>query len=141
MPTALQGFRENNRERRGVGPPCQHSRAFSASGKGLKRWPLILSPTVRRREAPSRRGWPLARSRLWPSFETRAIARSSGRGRSMRRCCRAAKSALLAHAGHTNKLRPARDFGAEKRIEAISLPPAAIDTDLFHLIRHAENGS
>src|SRR6202022_3341226 len=55
MPTALQGFRENNRERRGVGPPCQHSRAFSASGKGLKRWPLILSPTLRRREAPSRR--------------------------------------------------------------------------------------
>src|ERR1700726_1006799 len=49
MPTALQGFRENNRERRGVGPPCQHSRAFSASGKGLKRWPLILSPTLRRR--------------------------------------------------------------------------------------------
>src|ERR1700719_3382019 len=47
MPTALQGFRENNRERRGVGPPCQHSRAFSASGKGLKRWPLILSPTLR----------------------------------------------------------------------------------------------
>jgi hypothetical protein len=30
-----------------VGPPCQHSRAFSASGKGLKRWPLILSPTLR----------------------------------------------------------------------------------------------
>src|SRR6202047_52207 len=25
-------------------------------------------------------GWPLARSRLWPSFETRARARSSGRG-------------------------------------------------------------
>src|ERR1700731_1126266 len=49
MPTALQGFRENNRERRGVGPPCQHSRAFSASGKGLKRWPLILSPTLRRK--------------------------------------------------------------------------------------------
>src|ERR1700720_2447361 len=93
MPTALQGFRENNRERRGVGPPCQHSRAFSASGKGLKRWPLILSPTLRRRTdlgftrdrhinyasrlqptcgAPSRRGWPLSRSRLWPSFETRA---------------------------------------------------------------------
>src|ERR1700720_2183770 len=48
MPTALQGFRENNRERRGVGPPCQHSRAFSASGKGLKRWPLILSPTLRK---------------------------------------------------------------------------------------------
>src|ERR1700730_17591829 len=47
MPTALQGFRENDRERRGVGPPCQHSRAFSASGKGLKRWPLILSPTLR----------------------------------------------------------------------------------------------
>src|SRR6202165_5287431 len=47
MPTALQGFRENNRERRGVGPPCQHSRAFSASGKGLKRWPFILSPTLR----------------------------------------------------------------------------------------------
>jgi hypothetical protein len=25
-------------------------------------------------------GWTLARSRLWPSFETRARARSSGRG-------------------------------------------------------------
>src|ERR1700676_184456 len=51
MPTALQGFRDNNRERRAVGPPCQHSRAFSASGKGLKRWPLILSSTLRRRTA------------------------------------------------------------------------------------------
>ena len=30
-------------------------------------------------------GWPLARSRLWPSFETRARARSSGRGSSMHR--------------------------------------------------------
>src|ERR1700731_579102 len=60
MPTALQGFRENNRERRGVGPPCQHSRAFSASGKGLKRWPLILSPTLRRERVLGERaskGW------------------------------------------------------------------------------------
>src|ERR1700676_433977 len=64
MPTALQGFRENNRERRGVGPPCQHSRAFSASGKGLKRWPLILSPTLRSAHVILRRACPTWGARL-----------------------------------------------------------------------------
>jgi hypothetical protein len=37
------------------------------------------------RAATRLEAWPLARSRLWPSFETRARARSSGRGRLRRR--------------------------------------------------------
>src|SRR6202040_3198545 len=82
MPTALQGFRENNRERRGVGPPCQHSRAFSASGKGLKRWPLILSPTLRRR---TDLGFTRDRhinyaSRLRPSVQCCQVPRRGGSG-------------------------------------------------------------
>src|ERR1700722_18088826 len=64
MPTALQGFRENNRERRGVGPPCQHSRAFPAAGKRLKGWPLILSPTLRSAHVILRRACPTWGARL-----------------------------------------------------------------------------
>ena len=49
-------FEVINRERRGVGPPCQHSRALSASRKSLKKWALLLSSTLRKRaRAPSRR--------------------------------------------------------------------------------------
>src|SRR6202022_185893 len=47
LPTPLQRFRENHRECRGVAAARQHSRTFSTSGKGLKSWALILSPTLR----------------------------------------------------------------------------------------------
>src|SRR3984893_6639765 len=61
-------------------PPVDRFHKANRIGRmELKPADLIL----RRREAPSRRGWPMPRSRLWPSFEARAIlrgARSSGRG-------------------------------------------------------------
>jgi len=46
---------------------------------------LIISADLVLRSPRSGRleGRPRARSRLWPSFETRASARSSGRGRWM----------------------------------------------------------
>src|SRR6516162_3076804 len=45
LPTPLERFRENHRECRGVAAARQYSRTFSASGKSLNLWALILSPT------------------------------------------------------------------------------------------------
>src|SRR6516164_4372251 len=46
LPTPLERFRENHRECRGVAAARQYSRTFSASGKSLNLWALILSPTL-----------------------------------------------------------------------------------------------
>src|SRR3984893_19160479 len=64
LPTPLQRFRENHHECRGVSAARQHSRTFSTSGKGLKSWALILSPTLRARETLLRCMSPRARSLL-----------------------------------------------------------------------------
>src|SRR6516162_3271627 len=49
VPTTLEGFRENHCECRSVAAARQHSRTFSASGKGLNLRALILSPTLSER--------------------------------------------------------------------------------------------